>query len=125
MTEQAHGPWVGQPIPRKEDERFLTGRGNYIADLRLPGSLHIAVLHSSHAHARITSVDTDRQGGRMLAFRVGEVELVVQMGSWNDMEVAAIRFRHGGQEETDFEGYSWTWIGFQVDIETPTVLMPA
>lgn len=63
MVERDQGPWVGRAIPRKEDERFLTGNGNYIADLRLPGSLHIAVLHSPHAHARITSVDTSALDG--------------------------------------------------------------
>ena len=57
MAEQDSGPWVGRPILRKEDERFLTGRGNYIADLRLPDSLHVGVLHSPYGHARIKRVD--------------------------------------------------------------------
>ena len=49
--------WVGTSMPRVEDERFLTGRGTYIADLTLPNVLHVAVLHSPFAHARIVNVD--------------------------------------------------------------------
>ncbi len=43
---------------RKEDARFIRGRGTYVDDVTLPGMLHGAVLHSPHAHARILSVDT-------------------------------------------------------------------
>jgi carbon-monoxide dehydrogenase large subunit len=43
---------------RKEDARFIRGRGNYVDDVRLPGMLHGAVLRSPFAHARIVSVDT-------------------------------------------------------------------
>ncbi len=42
---------------RKEDARFIRGRGTYVDDVRLPGMLHGAVLRSPHAHARIVSVD--------------------------------------------------------------------
>ncbi|WP_336205175.1 aerobic carbon-monoxide dehydrogenase large subunit [Nonomuraea sp. LPB2021202275-12-8] len=43
---------------RKEDARFIRGRGNYVDDVKLPGMLHGAVLRSPYAHARIVSVDT-------------------------------------------------------------------
>jgi carbon-monoxide dehydrogenase large subunit len=43
---------------RKEDARFLRGKGNYVDDMQLPGMLHGAVLRSPHAHARIVSMDT-------------------------------------------------------------------
>ncbi|KQW47430.1 carbon monoxide dehydrogenase [Nocardioides sp. Root1257] len=43
---------------RKEDRRFVRGRGTYVDDLQLPGMLHLAVLRSPVAHARIVSVDT-------------------------------------------------------------------
>jgi carbon-monoxide dehydrogenase large subunit len=43
---------------RKEDARFVRGRGKYVDDIRLPGTLHGAVLRSPLAHARILSVDT-------------------------------------------------------------------
>ncbi|MGA4987316.1 aerobic carbon-monoxide dehydrogenase large subunit [Nonomuraea bangladeshensis] len=42
---------------RKEDARFIRGRGNYTDDVRLPGMLYGAILRSPHAHARIVSVD--------------------------------------------------------------------
>ena len=42
---------------RKEDPRFLTGRGRFIDDISLPNQAHAAVLRSPHAHARIKSID--------------------------------------------------------------------
>lgn len=49
---------IGQPVSRKEDPRFLTGRGRYIADLDLPRQGHAVFVFSPHAHARIRTVDT-------------------------------------------------------------------
>src|SRR5215510_272678 len=49
---------IGESIKRKEDGRFLVGRGNYLDDVSLPGMLHMAILRSPHAHARIVSIDT-------------------------------------------------------------------
>ena len=49
--------YVGAPIRRGEDVRFLTGRATFIDDVKLPGMLYAAVLRSPHAHARIKSVD--------------------------------------------------------------------
>src|SRR6204780_4524431 len=43
---------------RKEDQRFVRGRGLYVDDVQLPGMLHGAVLRSPHPHARIVSIDT-------------------------------------------------------------------
>ncbi|WP_328610470.1 aerobic carbon-monoxide dehydrogenase large subunit [Amycolatopsis sp. NBC_00345] len=45
-------------LPRKEDARFVRGRGTFVDDVVLPGMLHGAVLRSPHAHARLLSVDT-------------------------------------------------------------------
>jgi carbon-monoxide dehydrogenase large subunit len=45
-------------MPRKEDGRFIRGKGNYVDDVRLPQMLHSAILRSPYAHARINSVDT-------------------------------------------------------------------
>src|SRR4029078_10811216 len=42
---------------RKEDPRFIRGRGNYVDDVSLPGMLHLAILRSPYAHARINSID--------------------------------------------------------------------
>ena len=43
---------------RKEDPRFIRGRGNYVDDVQLPGMLHLAILRSPYAHARIVGIDT-------------------------------------------------------------------
>src|ERR1700755_2911563 len=42
---------------RKEAPRFIRGRGNYVDDVALPGMLHLAILRSPYAHARIVSID--------------------------------------------------------------------
>jgi carbon-monoxide dehydrogenase large subunit len=49
---------IGQPVRRKEDVRFLTGRGRYTDDIDMPGQAHLAILRSPHAHARIVAMDT-------------------------------------------------------------------
>src|SRR2546425_16049 len=48
---------IGRPVRRREDLRFLTGRGRYVADLALDRTAHVAVVRSQHAHARILRVD--------------------------------------------------------------------
>src|SRR6476661_5495350 len=45
---------------RKEDARFIRGRGQYVDDVKLPGMLHGAILRSPFAHARIVSIDTSQ-----------------------------------------------------------------
>jgi aerobic carbon-monoxide dehydrogenase large subunit len=47
-------------LKRKEDARFIRGKGTYLDDIRLPGMVHGAVLRSPYAHARIVSIDTSR-----------------------------------------------------------------
>jgi len=48
----------GKSIKRREDPRFITGRGNYTDDLKLPGMTYAAFVRSPHAHARVLSIDT-------------------------------------------------------------------
>ena len=48
---------VGARVPRKEDDRFLHGRGNYVSGMILPGQQEVAFLRSPVAHARIVSID--------------------------------------------------------------------
>jgi aerobic carbon-monoxide dehydrogenase large subunit len=48
---------IGQPVTRKEDRRFLTGQGRYVADIDLPRQAYAAFLFSPHAHARIRAID--------------------------------------------------------------------
>jgi carbon-monoxide dehydrogenase large subunit len=51
---------VGHSVRRKEDARFIRGKGTYIDDIHLPGMLHMAILRSPFAHATIKGVDTSR-----------------------------------------------------------------
>src|SRR5882724_6444462 len=52
--------YVGRSIPRREDRRLLTGRGQFVADLKLPDTLYAVFVRSQVAHARIRSVDLTR-----------------------------------------------------------------
>jgi aerobic carbon-monoxide dehydrogenase large subunit len=49
---------IGQPVPRVEDPRFITGRGRYVDDFDLPHQCHGIVVMSPHAHATIKKIDT-------------------------------------------------------------------
>jgi carbon-monoxide dehydrogenase large subunit len=49
---------IGQPVRRVEDQRFLTGRGNFVDDVILPQQAYGALVLSPHAHAKIVSIDT-------------------------------------------------------------------
>jgi carbon-monoxide dehydrogenase large subunit len=60
---QASGSVLGASVLRREDARFLTGRGRYTDDITLPGTTHAAFVRSPHAHARIRSIDTSRAQG--------------------------------------------------------------
>src|ERR1700740_1298394 len=76
-TTHVHGG-IGESIKRKEDARFLHGQGNYIDDMTLPGMLHMAILRSPHAHARIKSIDTAAAGARPGVIAVVTGELMAQ-----------------------------------------------
>ena len=55
--------WFGRPLPRREDDHHLRGRGRFTDDVpstNAAGTLHAALLRSPHAHARIRSVSVDR-----------------------------------------------------------------
>ena len=49
---------AGQPVKRLEDQRLLTGKGQFIDDKPEDGALWLYVLRSPHAHAKIVSIDT-------------------------------------------------------------------
>src|SRR5882757_1401424 len=51
--------FIGSPIERREDLRFLRGRGEYVDDLTRKDLLHAAILRSSVAHGRLRSIDID------------------------------------------------------------------
>ena len=50
------GQGVGKSVPRKEDDRYMRGRGQFVADLKLPGMKDVAFLRSPLAHARIRDI---------------------------------------------------------------------
>jgi aerobic carbon-monoxide dehydrogenase large subunit len=52
------GTVIGASILRKEDRRFLTGRGTYVADIERPGMTFGVFVRSPHAHARIRAIDS-------------------------------------------------------------------
>jgi carbon-monoxide dehydrogenase large subunit len=53
-------PPLGQALRRREDPKFITGTGNYVDDLKLPGMAYVAILRSPYGHARIRSIDVER-----------------------------------------------------------------
>jgi carbon-monoxide dehydrogenase large subunit len=57
-TEEIRG--LGHRVKRKEDDRFIRGKGTYIDDIKLPGMLHMAILRSPYAHATITGIDVSK-----------------------------------------------------------------
>ncbi|MDE0057383.1 MAG: molybdopterin-dependent oxidoreductase, partial [Defluviicoccus sp.] len=61
------GMGVGASVPRKEDARFLRGRGRYVADIAIPGTLEVAFLRSPLGHARIRDVAKPPTGTVYLA----------------------------------------------------------
>ena len=73
---------VGARIKRREDPSLIRGLGQYVDDVRLPDMLHVAILRSPHAHARITNIDTTaaRQHPGIVAVVTG-AELRDQIGT--------------------------------------------
>ncbi|MGZ3678645.1 MAG: aerobic carbon-monoxide dehydrogenase large subunit, partial [Ktedonobacterales bacterium] len=58
MTTAIQG--MGHSVKRKEDPRFLRGKGNYIDDIKLPGMLYMDIVRSPYAHAKITNIDASK-----------------------------------------------------------------
>ncbi len=62
---------LGAQVKRKEDPRLITGTSQYVADIAMPGLLHVAFVRSPHAHARVRRID-----GRAALARPGVVAVV-------------------------------------------------
>ncbi|MFG1302993.1 xanthine dehydrogenase family protein molybdopterin-binding subunit [Xanthobacter autotrophicus] len=80
MTDPAEGfSQIGQPLPRREDRRLLTGAGRFVDDIAIPGALHAMFVRSPHAHARIRAIDT-----RAAAVMPGVVAVVTgrELAEW-------------------------------------------
>jgi carbon-monoxide dehydrogenase large subunit len=69
MTQESASQGVGARLPRKEDDRLLRGRGQFVADIRLPGMKDVAFVRSPVAHGRIrgVSVPPDQHGSTFTA----------------------------------------------------------
>jgi carbon-monoxide dehydrogenase large subunit len=91
---------------RKEDPRFVRGRGRFVDDIQLPGMLHLAILRSPVAHATIVSVDTSAaQAHPKVKAVVTGAELAERGLAWmptlsNDVQavLATDKVRFQGQE---------------------------
>lgn len=81
VTEDA-GPEIGRARPRKEDARLITGRSRYTDNMTLPGMLHLSMVRSPVARARITSIDVSeaRSATGVVAVLTG-ADLADQQGS--------------------------------------------
>src|SRR5690242_9145634 len=55
MATEVHG--LGHSVKRKEDPRFIRGKGTYVDDVKLPNMLYLDIVRSPYAHARITNID--------------------------------------------------------------------
>lgn len=109
MTDQG----IGARIPRKEDRRFLTGKGRYTDDINLDHMLHAAFVRSPHAHARVGSIDTSAaealpgvvavlKGDELVADGIGNLICgwmitskdgsPMKMGPWRALEPEQVRF---------------------------------
>src|SRR6202167_6451944 len=67
-------------VARKEDARFIRGKGTFVDDIKLPGMLHGAILRSPLAHARITSIDTAAASAHPMVEAVITGELLAERG---------------------------------------------
>ena len=72
---------LGVAMKRKEDPRFLQGKGHYVEDVMLPGMLHMAIVRSTYPHAEIASIDISE------ALKVPGVKAVI---TGKDLEAAGL-----------------------------------
>src|SRR4026208_1687297 len=49
---------MGHSMKRKDEPRFISGKGNYVDDIKLPGMLYMDIVLSPYAHAKIKKIDT-------------------------------------------------------------------
>lgn len=73
---------VGQPVPRLEDPRFVTGRGSFTDDLSVPGEAWMAFHRSPYAHGRIVAVDVSpalRAAGVITAYTGKDVQALASL----------------------------------------------
>ena len=89
MNDLPNTSFVGRSILRREDQRLLTGRGQFIADLELPHLLHAVFVRSPVAHARIKAIDVSRAAGAPgVAYVLTGPELARQLPPVSDSQLA-------------------------------------
>src|SRR5579883_3406623 len=86
-------------VRRREDPVLITGKGQYVGDIRRPGMLHVSFLHSLYPHARIVSIDTSKAQAHSGVVRVvtgadiahlGSLLINLGPGSWPSQPCLAI-----------------------------------
>jgi aerobic carbon-monoxide dehydrogenase large subunit len=75
-------PCIGWSLRRREDYKFLTGKGRYVDDIKLSGTLHLAILRSPHAHAVITGMNlSPALGAPGVRLALGGADLIGKIGN--------------------------------------------
>jgi carbon-monoxide dehydrogenase large subunit len=77
-TEAEEIRGIGHRVRRKEDDRLIRGKGTFIDDVKLPGMLHMAILRSPFAHAKINGIDTSKASALPGVIAVVTGELMAQ-----------------------------------------------
>ncbi len=93
---------VGASLPRREDARHLHGRGEFVSDIKLPGTMDVAFVRSPHANARLKSITVPPEGvGRVFAAadlpRVSPIRVVTQAAgarapAWTPLATDKVRY---------------------------------
>ena len=60
MSEPVNVHGLGHPMKRKEDPRFVHGKGHYVDDIKLPGMLYLDIVRSPYAHAKIKKINSEK-----------------------------------------------------------------
>ena len=104
---------IGASVVRKEDKRFITGKGRYVDDIKLPGMTYASFVRSPHAHAKVRSINTSAalkmpgvvavlNGRQLVDDKVGNLICgwaitskdgsPMRMGAWPAMAPETVRF---------------------------------
>ncbi|MCW5605768.1 MAG: xanthine dehydrogenase family protein molybdopterin-binding subunit, partial [Burkholderiales bacterium] len=73
--------WIGKPVERNEDARFLTGRGCFVDDFKLPGMCHAMIVRSRVACGRIRRIDSGAANALPGVIRVLTYEDIAEFAS--------------------------------------------
>src|SRR6202162_156141 len=108
---------IGASVVRKEDKRFITGKGRYVDDVKLVGMTHAHFVRSPHAHAKVKGIDSADAlkmpgviavltGSELVADKIGNLICgwaitskdgsPMKMGAWPAMEQG--KGRHRGDQ---------------------------